>query len=147
MALAITFGLAAGAAAETIAGTDFEAAELVADLPRAFEVAVTEEATVRTTRYRFSSAGPIRKTAVGDVGTAEGAFKKLLVDPNTGPIRPGTADPERRPGLPAARRANVLGGQLPADRRAARSGSFLRRAHRRIPSRSSEDQADTRGRP
>lgn len=39
-ALALIFVLAAGAAAETIAGTDLEAAELVADLPWAFEVTV-----------------------------------------------------------------------------------------------------------
>lgn len=49
-ALAAALGLAAGAAAETIAGTDLEAAGLVADLPWAFEVTVeptTEEAAVR----------------------------------------------------------------------------------------------------
>ncbi len=103
VALAIAFGLAAGAAAETIAGTDLEAAELVADLPWAFEVAVepaTEEAAVRTTRYRFKSAAPIRKTAAGavylraeltvlehgDAGSAEAAFEGLLAgaDPDIG---------------------------------------------------------------
>ncbi len=69
-ALAAALGLAAGAAAETIAGTDLEAAGLVADLSWAFEVTVepaTEEATVRTTRYRFKSAAPVEKTAAGNI--------------------------------------------------------------------------------
>ncbi len=103
VALTIAFGLAADAAAETIAGTDLEAAELVAELPWAFEVVVepaTEEAAVRTTRYRFRSTASIRKTAAGDVylraeltalehadaGSAEAAFEELLAgaDPDTG---------------------------------------------------------------
>ncbi len=103
VALAIAFGLAAGAAAETIAGTDLKAAELVAELPWAFAVTVepaTEEAAVRTTRYRFKSTTPIRNTAAGavylradlaalehaDASSAEAAFDELLAgaDPNTG---------------------------------------------------------------
>ncbi len=103
VALAIAFGLAAGAAAETVAGTDLEAAELVADLPWTFEVTVepiTEEAAVKTTRYRFKSTAPIRKTAAGamylrvqitalehaDDASAEVAFEELLAgaDPNIG---------------------------------------------------------------
>ncbi len=103
VALAITFGLAAGAAAETIAGTDLATAELVADLPWPFEVTVeqaTEEAAVKTTRYRFKSAAPIRKTAAGgmylrvelttfehgDADAAEAAFEELLAgaDPDIG---------------------------------------------------------------
>ncbi len=103
VALAITFGLAAGAAAETIAGTNLEAAELVADLPWAFDVTVepsTEEATVRTTRYRYKSIAPIERTSAGntylrieltarehgDARSAEGAFDELLAgaDPRIG---------------------------------------------------------------
>ncbi len=103
-ALAVVVGLAAAAAAaETIAGTDLEAAELVADLPWAFEVTVepaTEEAAVRTTRYRFKSTAPVEKTAAGaiylranltaleyaDASSAETAFEELLAgaDPNIG---------------------------------------------------------------
>ncbi len=103
VALAIAFGLAAGAAAETIVGTDLEAAELVADLPWAFEVTVepaTDETAVRTTRYRFRSTAPVEKTAAGsiylranltalehaDASSAEAAFEELLAgaDPNIG---------------------------------------------------------------
>ena len=102
-ALAAALGLAAGAAAESIAGTDLEAAGLVADLPWAFEVAVepaTEGTAVRTTRYRFKSTTPIEKTAAGniylradltaleygDASSAEAAFEELLAsaDPNIG---------------------------------------------------------------
>ncbi len=102
VALAVAFGLAAGAA-ETIVGTDLDAAELVAGLPWAFEVPVksaTEEAAVRTTRNRFKSTAPTTKTAAGDVylraeltalehadaGSNEAAFEELLAgaDPDTG---------------------------------------------------------------
>ena len=103
-ALAAALGFAAGSApAETIAGTDLEAAELVADLPWAFEVTVepaTEKAAVRTTRYRFKSTVPIEMTAAGniylraamtalehaDASSAEAALEELLVgaDPNIG---------------------------------------------------------------
>ncbi len=101
--LALAFGLAAGAAAETIAGTGLEAADLVADLPWAFKVTVEpaiEEAAVRTTRYRFKSTAPIERTAQGavylrvdvralehaDAGSAETVFEELLAgaDPNIG---------------------------------------------------------------
>ncbi len=103
VALAIAFGLAPSAVAETIAGTDLEAGELVADLPWTFEVTVepvTEEAAVRATRYRFKSPAPIRKTATGAVylraelttfehteaGSGETAFEELLAsaDPDVG---------------------------------------------------------------
>lgn len=100
---ALAFVLAAGAAAETIAGTDLEAAGLVADLPWAFEVTVepaTEDAEVRTTRCCFKSTAPIRRTEAGaeylrvdlrvleheNAGSAEAAFEELLADadPNIG---------------------------------------------------------------
>ncbi len=102
-ALAAALGFAAGAAAEIVAGTDLEAAKLVADLPWAFEVTVepaTEDAAIRITRYRFKSTAPIEKTAAGvvflqadltalehaDASSAEAAFDELLAgaDPNIG---------------------------------------------------------------
>lgn len=104
-ALAAAIGLAtAGAAAETIVGTDLEAAELVADLLWTFEVTAEPptdiEADVRTTRYRFQSTTPNTRTAPGDVylraeltvlehddaSSAEAAFEELLAsaDPNIG---------------------------------------------------------------
>ncbi len=104
-ALALAFVLAtAGAAAETIVGTDLEAAELVADLLWTFEVTVEpptdDEANVQITRYRFQSTTPNAGTAPGDVylraeltvrehdgsSSAEAAFDELLAgaDPDIG---------------------------------------------------------------
>ncbi len=101
--MAIALGLAAGAGAETIAGTDLEAAELVADLPWAFEVAVEpatdDEGSVRTSRYRFQCTKPKTKTAPGyfllaeltalkheRASSAESAFEELLAGaPSTDP--------------------------------------------------------------
>ncbi len=97
------------AAAQPIFGNDLEAAELVAGLPWAFEVAVeapaeaedgSGSAAVKVTRYRFKSTEPYSETAAGkvylrlqlttsehgDVAAAEAAFDELLAsaDPDTG---------------------------------------------------------------
>ena len=86
MALAIAFELAVGAAAESIAGTDLEAAELIADLPWAFEVTI-EPAGERPVAPQelwspmdFEARGPLRRT-----------------DPATGPVRFGRIAAGRRP--------------------------------------------------
>ena len=73
LALLVTVVAASPGAAETIAGTDLEAAELVADLPWSFEVASepiepgSAEGPARATRHRFKSAAPIESTAAGDI--------------------------------------------------------------------------------
>ncbi len=134
-ALAVALGLALGVAAETIAGTDLEAPELVADLPWAFEVVIEpdtdDEVDVRTTRYRFQSKTPNTRTAPGDVylraeltvlehgssSSAEAAFEEMIAgaDPDTGLsyawdqlLLSGAPD------LPPARRVHILPGELPA---------------------------------
>lgn len=96
--------VAAPVAAETIAGTDLEAAELLmADLPWAFEVQFepivpgSAEAPVRTTRHLFKSTAPIKTTAAGgvylraemttyehaDSQSARAAFDNLLAGADT----------------------------------------------------------------
>ncbi len=97
--------LTAGAAAETIVGTDLKAAELVAGPPWSFEVTVEpasegDDGPAPITRYRFQSTTPNTRTAPGDVylraeltalkhgdaSSAEAAFDDLLAgaDPDTG---------------------------------------------------------------
>lgn len=104
LALAVAFVAAAPGAAETIAGTGLDAAELVAELPWTFEVtslqSVNRQETLWTTRYRFKSTAPIEKTAEGnvylraelttyehaDAESARAAFDDLLAgaDPDIG---------------------------------------------------------------
>ncbi len=76
LALLLAIVGAAPVAAETIAATNLEAAELLADLPWAFEVTVGPhepgepgggEEAVKTTWYRFKSTTPDTTTAPGDV--------------------------------------------------------------------------------
>ncbi len=135
VAPAVAFGLASGAPAENVADTDLNAAELVADLSWAFEVAVErstdDEAAVRSTRYRFQSTTPNIRTAPGDVylraehtavehgdtHSAEAAFEELLAgaDPDTGLSYAWCQlAAQQRRSLPPVRRVHVLGGELSA---------------------------------
>ena len=92
LALAMAVAAAAPGAAETIAGTDLKAAELVAGLPWAFEVTVepVDEGPVRTTRHRFKSTAPSsRASLIGVSILRRGAGRATLAHPQRWSHLPG----------------------------------------------------------